>query len=68
MERGAHYKIVSAMIALAHDLGLETIAEGVETEAQRDLLASLGCDFAQGHFYAKALGEAGARAMVGGRG
>lgn len=63
-EKGAHYKIVSAMIALAHDLGLETIAEGVETEPQRDLLASLGCDFAQGHYYARALGEAGARAMI----
>lgn len=63
-EKGAHYKIVSAMIALAHDLGLETIAEGVETEAQRDLLAGLGCDFAQGHYYARALGEAGARAMI----
>ena len=68
VERGPHYKIVAAMIALAHDLGLETIAEGVETEAQRDLLAKLGCDFAQGHFYARALGEAGARAMVSARG
>lgn len=64
-ERGAHYKVLAAMIALAHDLGLETIAEGVETEAQRDLLAQLGCDFAQGHYYARALGEAGARAMIG---
>jgi c-di-GMP-specific phosphodiesterase len=64
-EKGPHYKIVAAMIALAHDLGLETIAEGVETEAQRDMLAALGCDFAQGHFYARALGEADARGIVG---
>jgi c-di-GMP-specific phosphodiesterase len=62
--RAAHFKIARAMIGLAHELGLETIAEGVETEAQRDILAELGCDYAQGHLYAKALGPAEARALL----
>lgn len=64
-EDGPHLKIVRAMVALAHELGLETIAEGVETQAQRDILADLGCDYAQGHFYAKALGASEARALIG---
>ena len=62
---GPHLKIVRAMVALAHELGLETIAEGVETEAQREILADLGCDFAQGHLFSKALGANEARALIG---
>jgi uncharacterized protein YciI len=38
---------------VAHKLGLKTIAEGVETEAQHQLLLSFGCDFAQGYLYSK---------------
>lgn len=64
-EDGPHLKIVRAMVALAHELGLETIAEGVETEAQREILADLGCDYAQGHLFSKALGAAEARALIG---
>jgi len=33
---------------MAHRLGIEAIAEGVETGAQRDILAALGCDHIQG--------------------
>ena len=40
--------IVSAIIALAHALQIRVVAEGVETEAQREFLKSCGCDFIQG--------------------
>lgn len=60
----AHRKIVRAMVPLAHDLGLETVAEGVETAAQRDILADLGCDYAQGHLFSPPLPAEGARALI----
>jgi diguanylate cyclase (GGDEF)-like protein/PAS domain S-box-containing protein len=47
--------LCEAIIIMAHKLGLKLIAEGVETEQQRDLLASYGCDYAQGWLYSKAL-------------
>lgn len=47
--------IVNAIINMAANLGLKTIAEGVETEAQRDLLKELGCDEMQGYYYSKPL-------------
>jgi len=45
--------ICSATIALGHSLGLELVAEGVETEAQRDFLARLGCDMLQGYLFSR---------------
>jgi diguanylate cyclase (GGDEF)-like protein len=45
--------IVRSTIDLAHDLGLEVVAEGVETPEARDRLAALGCDAAQGRFIAE---------------
>jgi diguanylate cyclase (GGDEF)-like protein/PAS domain S-box-containing protein len=48
-------EIVKVIIMLAHNLGMEAIAEGVETEVQRSYLKSLGCDFAQGYLLSKPL-------------
>jgi EAL domain-containing protein (putative c-di-GMP-specific phosphodiesterase class I) len=45
--------IVSAIIYLAHALGIETIAEGVETIEQFELLKELGCDYFQGYLFFK---------------
>jgi diguanylate cyclase (GGDEF)-like protein/PAS domain S-box-containing protein len=47
--------LCEAIIVMAHKLGLKVVAEGVETEAQRDLLAAAGCDFAQGYLFARPL-------------
>ena len=47
--------VVRMIIELAHTLGLEVIAEGVETEEQATLLKEMGCDFAQGYHFSKPL-------------
>jgi diguanylate cyclase (GGDEF)-like protein len=54
--------VTEGIIAMAHHLDLPVVAEGVETAAQRDLLARLGCDEAQGWFYARPL-DAGTMAL-----
>jgi len=50
--------IVSSIVALAHALNLQVIAEGVETEEQARLLRLLRCDAAQGYLYSKAIPSA----------
>lgn len=47
------FDLIKAIISMAHQLDLKVIAEGVETELQRDLLVEMGCDFAQGYLYSK---------------
>lgn len=50
--------IVAAVTHLAHVLGLAVVAEGVETAAQRDEITAIGCDFAQGYFFARPMSAA----------
>lgn len=51
--------IISAIIHMAKSLGLQTIAEGVETISQLDYLKAEGCDEIQGYFYSRPLDAAG---------
>ncbi|WP_367848144.1 EAL domain-containing protein [Rhodoferax sp. WC2427] len=46
-------RIAEMIVPLGHQLGMQVLAEGVETEAQADILRALGCDEAQGYLYAK---------------
>ena len=54
-ETGRSASLVRAMIGVAHTLGLEVVAEGVEDEAAERFLVRHGCDFGQGFLYAPAM-------------
>lgn len=43
--------LIEAFVVMSHSLGIEVIAEGVETLAQVEFLKRIGCDYAQGYFY-----------------
>ena len=45
--------IVNAMVSMAHSLGMHVVAEGVETEAQREAALGFGCDTIQGFLYSR---------------
>jgi len=47
--------LVRGIVQLAHTLGLEVIAEGIETAAERDILVEAGCPYGQGHYYSQPL-------------
>ncbi len=53
--------IVDAVLKLAHAIGLKVVAEGVETQRQRDILLELGCDEFQGYLFARPMS---ARALM----
>ena len=46
-------KLLSSIVALCHELGIQMIAEGIETEAERDTLVNLGGDLCQGYLFAR---------------
>jgi diguanylate cyclase (GGDEF)-like protein len=59
-------RLVEAIIAMAHGLDLVTIAEGVETEEQFQLMAELKCDMVQGYFFSEAVTAEQISKMIGG--
>jgi CheY-like chemotaxis protein len=56
--------ITLAIISLAHSLKLKVVAEGVETEAQLNLLAMHSCDEMQGYYFSRPVAPAGLEAML----
>jgi diguanylate cyclase (GGDEF)-like protein len=51
----ANQRLVQTIINLAHQFNLNVVAEGVENQASLDLLARMGCNYAQGYFFSPAL-------------
>jgi diguanylate cyclase (GGDEF)-like protein len=61
---GENMAIVRTIVMLAHALGMDVIAEGVETAEQLALLRSLGCEYGQGYFFARPLPSDEAAALI----
>ncbi|OYV38160.1 MAG: hypothetical protein B7Z81_04985, partial [Acidocella sp. 20-61-6] len=57
-------KIVAAILALARSLDITVVAEGVETARQAEQLNALGCDFAQGYFFARPMAQAAVEVLL----
>ncbi|MBK8261873.1 MAG: EAL domain-containing protein [Nannocystis sp.] len=62
--QGENSAIVRTIVNLAHNLGMKVIAEGVETEEQRALLVSMGCEFGQGYLFSTPLDRESAEALI----
>jgi diguanylate cyclase (GGDEF)-like protein len=56
--------IAQSIVSLAHNLGLEVVAEGVETQEQLEFLASVGCDEMQGFYFSKPVPQAECTRML----
>ena len=56
--------IVSTIVTLGRNLGLQIVAEGVETLAQLETLRAMGCDAAQGYFFSKPVPSDAARTLI----
>lgn len=56
--------ILRSMVAMAHELGMNVVAEGAETESDALALAQLGCEFAQGFLYGKPMDSGAARDLL----
>ncbi|MCA9749820.1 MAG: EAL domain-containing protein [Romboutsia sp.] len=57
-------KIIKSIIGLAKNIDIDIIAEGVETESQKDFLITLECDYLQGHIISKPLPYYDALALI----
>ncbi|WP_414519566.1 putative bifunctional diguanylate cyclase/phosphodiesterase [Nostoc sp. PCC 9305] len=57
-------EIIEIIVALAHKLGVDVLAEGVETKEQLLLLRKLNCQYAQGHFFSVPLNSSAAEALI----
>jgi EAL domain-containing protein (putative c-di-GMP-specific phosphodiesterase class I) len=56
--------ILRSIVALAHDLGMEVVAEGVETDSDAVELYQLGCEYGQGYAFGEPMSAETAREML----
>ena len=56
--------IVQTIVMLSHNLGMDVVAEGVETQLQMDKLRELQCEYGQGYFFSRPLNSEAARALL----
>jgi diguanylate cyclase (GGDEF)-like protein/PAS domain S-box-containing protein len=61
---GHGVEMVRAIVGLAHNLGMDVVAEGVETAAQAAELRALGCEYAQGFYYSRAVDTLAAGRLI----
>ncbi|MFP4300091.1 MAG: PAS domain S-box protein [Spirulinaceae cyanobacterium] len=60
----SNWEIVQAIVTLAHTLGMDAIAEGIETREQLDQLQALGCEYGQGYYFAPPLTVEAAEKLI----
>jgi diguanylate cyclase (GGDEF)-like protein len=60
-----YLQIVRTVVSLGHNLQLDVIAEGIETEAQMNTLKELGCEYGQGYYFAKPVPQEAATELLG---
>jgi EAL domain-containing protein (putative c-di-GMP-specific phosphodiesterase class I) len=63
-ETGENLEIVRAIVMLARSLGMEVVAEGVETAVQLAQMRAIGCEYGQGYFFSKPLDSEAATALL----
>lgn len=64
--RGENSEIASAIVTMAHSLGMEVVAEGVETDQQMAQLKALGCEYGQGSLFSKPVDSVTAERLLTG--
>ena len=64
IDQFTNQRIVTAVLDLARQLGVRTIAEGIETELQAGLLEELGCKLGQGYLYSRPVPQADFRELL----
>ncbi len=57
-------EMVRAIVALAHNLGMDVVAEGVESVEQLSQLQAIGCEYAQGFDFSRPVGAIAAEALI----
>ena len=54
---GENMEIIKAIVTIAHHLGIDVVAEGIETDLQKVSLQQIGCEYGQGYLFAKPLSD-----------